>query len=356
MKKLFIITAYFIVSTFFACPATLTDIVDLAGRHVTIPKNPRRIICIAPGCLRLIVYLNATDRLVGIEKMEKQQPRGRPYWLAHPELKKLPVIGPGGIKSINQKPELESILKVKPDIIFITYMDTDKADKITKLTGIPVVVLSYGPFGSFDSTLYVSIRLAGKILGEEKRAEDVICFIEAQKKDLLERSVSSINKKKATVYIGGLGFKGESSIESSSSLFIPFIWINGNNAVKTNPPNEHVMVGREKLLQLNPDFIFITSGARVLLEQDLRRKKEYYNTLKAVKNKNIYSLYPFNWYISNVGTAISDTYTIGKKLYPKSFKDINLKDKSNKIYTFLVGKPVYEMMEKDYGILGRHIR
>ncbi len=330
-------------------------ITDLSGRHISVPKKPARIVCIAPGCLRLIVYMQEQDKLVGIEKIEKQQAHGRPYWLAHPELKKLPVIGPGGISSINQKPQLEPILQVNPEIIFITYLDAEKADEVTKLTGIPVVVLSYGPFGSFDTTLYKSISLLGKIFSNEKRAEDVVNFIENQKKEIACRAVMDKGKT-YTAYVGGLGFKGESGLESSSSSFVPFIWAKVDNAVKTRVPEEHITVDKETLLKLNPDYIFVAGGASSLFLEDLNRKNTFYKELKAFKNDSVYILYPFNWYMTNVGTAIIDSYAVGKRLYPEKFKDINLIYKADSIYEFLVGKPIYSKMEQDYGKLGAKIR
>ena len=69
---------------------------DLAGREVAVPKNVERVVAAGPGALRIIVYLNATDMVVGVEDFEKQHPGGRPYIIAHPELKELPSIGPGG--------------------------------------------------------------------------------------------------------------------------------------------------------------------------------------------------------------------------------------------------------------------
>ncbi len=76
--------------------AQTRSILDTAGRRVDVPADPQRIVCIGPGALRLIVYLEAQNRVVGVEEMEKANPGGRPYWLAHPELAKLPRIGPGG--------------------------------------------------------------------------------------------------------------------------------------------------------------------------------------------------------------------------------------------------------------------
>ena len=106
------------------CRADQTvTITDMTGRVVTAPYDPQRIVCIGPGTLRLIVYLQAESKVVGVEDLEKAHPGGRPYWLAHPEMAALPRCGAGGPASINKKPDLEAVLSVRPQVIFITYMD-----------------------------------------------------------------------------------------------------------------------------------------------------------------------------------------------------------------------------------------
>ena len=85
-------------------------VTDMAGRQVTAPFNPERIVCLGPGTLRLIVYLQAESKVAGVENMEKMNPGGRPYWIAHPELSKLPRCGPGGPASINKKPDHQKSL------------------------------------------------------------------------------------------------------------------------------------------------------------------------------------------------------------------------------------------------------
>ena len=71
-------------------------LVDATGRIVKVPSTIRRIVCLGPNTLRVITYLNATDKVVGVEYLEKKLRIGRPYWLAHPEFQSLPVVGPGG--------------------------------------------------------------------------------------------------------------------------------------------------------------------------------------------------------------------------------------------------------------------
>ncbi len=79
-------------------------------------------------------------------------------------------------------------MQLKPDVIFISYMESSNADALQKKIGIPVVVLTHGRFASFDELVYDSLRVAGKILNKEKRADEVIAFIENSRKDLATRT------------------------------------------------------------------------------------------------------------------------------------------------------------------------
>jgi iron complex transport system substrate-binding protein len=327
-------------------------VVDMGKRTVTLKTNPSRIIALGPGSLRQVVYLGATSKVVGVEEFEKTRLSGRPYILAYPELTKLPVIGPGGPAGTNKEPDLEAVLRVNPDVIFVSYMDPVNADAMQKKLGIPVVILTHGRFASFDELLYDSLRVAGKVLGAEDRANAVINFIESSRKDLSRRVATASDSKDKSVYVGAIGFKGSQAIESSDGSYTPLEWLGANNLAKKISPKDHVFVDREKLLEWNPDIIFIDAGGLSLVEQDYQRKPEYYSGLEAFRSKNVFVVYPFNYYVTNVSTAIADSYAIGKILHPGKFEDIDLKTKTDDIFTFFYGKSVYYSMEKDFGSLG----
>ncbi len=337
-----------------ALPAAAADtisVTDLAGRKVQVPADPQRIVCLGPGCLRLIVYLQAQDKVAGIEALEKRWPGGRPYYEAHPELGKLPSITPGGVPGINNLPDLEGVLKVRPQVVFVTYMQKSKADRMQNLLGVPVVVLSYGPFASFDKVIYKSLLLAGRILGKEKRAQEVVDYLEAQQKDLAQRG--SAAGKGPGAYVGGIGFKGAHGLESTDPNYLPFRWVKANNlAAGQAPKTGHVMMDREKLLALNPPYIFVDGGGLSLVAADFAKKPEFYRNLTAFQQGRVYLLFPFNWYTTNLGTALADAYVIGKVLQPKAFADVDPPAKADEIYAFLNGKPVYASMAKRYGPLG----
>ena len=328
-------------------PKTI-KVVDLYGREVEVPKDVNKIVCCGPGCLRLIVYLNATDKVVGVEDAEKKwTPWGRPYRIAHPELANLPTIGQGGPCP---KPNPEAIIQVKPDVIFVTYMPKDEVDALQQKTGIPVVVLSYGQLATFNNEdLFKSLELAGKILGKEERAEEVIKFIKDCQRDLNDRTKDIPDDKKPTVYVGGIGYKGRHGIDSTQCKYPPFMAVNAKNVADELGKEGHAFVTKEQILKWNPDIIFIDEGGLSLVVEDYKRNPEFYNSLKAFKTGNVYGLLPYNFYTTNIGTALADAYYIGKVLYPDRFKDINPEEKADEIYTFLVGKPVYKEMAKKFG-------
>ncbi len=330
-------------------------VTDLAGRTIQVPAEVQRVVCLAPGSLRLVCYLNKQDLVVGIERMEKKRTGGRPYWLANPQLAKLPTAGPGDVASINAQPDLEALLRLSPDIVFITYMKAPLADSVQKKLGIPVVVLSYGPFASFDPVVYTSLRLVGKILKADKRAEELVTFIEGCRKDLKERTQGLDAAKKQRAYVGAVGFKGIQGIESTDSTYVPLDWIDAKNVARQWKDNGHLFIDKEQLLSCNPDVIFVDGGGLPVLKQDMQRKPEFYKGLKAFKANQVYRLHPFNWYVTNIGTAVADAYSAGKILYPDRFSDIQPAKKADDLYTFLLGKPVYEMMKRDYGDLGGKI-
>ncbi|NJE08521.1 iron ABC transporter substrate-binding protein [Thermococcus sp. M39] len=322
-------------------------IIDMIGREVKVPAKVERIVAAGPGALRLIVYLNATDMVVGVEDFEKRYNYGRPYILAHPELKDLPTIGPGGPGKL---PNLEELVKLKPDVIFMVYVDAKTADDIQAKTGIPVVVLDYGQLATFDDeTLFKSLELAGKILGKEKRAEEVINFIKSVQEDLNKRTE---NVESPRVYVGGIGYKGAHGIESTEAKYPPFVVLNTKNVADVLGEG-HKFIDKEKLLEWNPDYIFIDEGGLKLVLEDYQKNPDFYNSLKAVREGNVYGILPYNFYATNIGTALADAYFIGKVLYPERFKDIDPAKKADEIYAFLVGKPVYEELAKQFGGFGK---
>lgn len=322
-------------------------VTDMLGRRVSLAMPVEKVVAIGPGALRLYCYVNGVNKVVGVEQIEKNNPTGRPYLLANPSLTSFPVIGPGGP---NNAPDPEKILAVKPDVIFTTY-NTDKAsvDALQAKTGIPVVALSYGKVSTFDPAVYSSLKLIGEIMGQEKKAQELIGYMEKCKEDLNGRTKDIPDNKKPTVYVGALGAKGAHGIESTQGKYSLLEAIHAKNVVDETGKTGSIMIDKEKLIQWNPDIIFIDLAGCSMVRDDYQKNPEFYKALSAVKKGELYSQMPYNYYTTNIDTAIADAYYLGKVIYPQQFKDVDPEKKADEIYQFLLGKPLYAQMAKDFG-------
>ncbi len=323
------------------------SITDMSGRSVELQIPAAKVCAIGPGALRLICYTGAAGKVVGIENMEKRWSTGRPYILAYPELLDLPVIGQGGPDST---PDPEALLSVNPDVMFAAYLvDASEANELQEKTGIPVVVLSYGELGTFDQQLLDSVRLVGQLTGNQARAWEVVDFIKGCQDDLNKRTSGITNDQKPTVYAGGIGMKGTHGIESTQADFPPFTAINARNVMDETGRKGSVMIDKEQLLQWDPNIIFIDESGWQMVQDDYAKNPGLYTSLKAVQNDEVYGYLPYNYYTTNVDTALADAYFMGTVIYPNSFKDIDPVEKAGEIYRFLLGKDTYERMSKDFG-------
>jgi len=326
-------------------------VTDLVGRQVEIKTPVHKVVGIGPGALRLITYIDGIDRVAGVENIDKKLTNGRTYnVIFQDKLAQLPTIGQGGPDST---PDAEKLIEINPDVIFvISLLDKAKAGDLQAKTGIPVVVLSYGKLGTFEEDVYTSLKIIGKIMGKEDRAKEVVDYIKGVQKDLQDRTKNIPEDKKPTVYIGALGFKGAHGIESTQGNYPPFMAVNARNVADTLGQKGSVMIEKEKLLDWNPDIIFIDEGNFDLVKQDYQKNPDFYKNLKAVKNDNVYGILPYNQYNTNIDTALADSYWVGKVLYPEQFKDIDPAEKAKEIYTLFfgeAGKGVYDKMKEVYG-------
>lgn len=322
-------------------------ITDLAGREVELSVPVQKVVAIGPGALRLVTYDEGASMVVGIEDIEKKASPGRFYMMAHPELTKLPTIGQGGPDTA---PNEESLVSVHPDVIFVcSLVDKEKAEQLQAKTGIPVVVLSYGTTSTFDDNLFRSLNIIGTIIGKEKRAQDVVVFLQKNEKDLADRTKSIPVGDKAKVYVGAVSMKGAHGIESTQAKYPPFTFIGAKNVVDETGKIGSLMIDKEKISSWDPDILFLDAGGYALITEDYKKNPNFYQSLSAVKKGEVYNLIPFNNYSTNVETAFADAYYTGKIIFPQQFQDIDPIEKGDEIYQFLLGKPLYADMAKTLG-------
>jgi iron complex transport system substrate-binding protein len=335
-------------------PASTITIEDALSRKVTVSEKVDYVICSGAGCLRLLTYLNAQDKIVAVDDMETKEWSydARPYALANPRFREYPVFGQ--FRGFDN-PELIVSMDTAPQVIFKTYSNMGfDPDELQDITGIPVVVLNYGGLTSDREDFYASLRLMASIVGKQERAGEVIDFIENTIADLKRRTGNINTEGKKRCYVGGISYMGPLGLQSTEPLYPPFYFTNALN-VAFHPEGDnlyHLDVSKEILIEWDPDIIFIDLGT---FQSDPQANALYellhdpaFAGLTAVTTGEVYGLLPYNWYGQNFGSTLANAYYVGKVLYPGPFSDIDPAEKADEIYSFLVGAPAFESINEDF--------
>ena len=332
-------------------------ITDAAGRKVEIPATVDHVICSGAGALRLLTYLECQDKIVAVDDMEKQRPRfdARPYALANPQFKNYPIFGEF---RGHDHPERILTLDPLPQIIFKTYstMGHDPME-LSQKTGIPVIILHYGNLGKRRNALFQSLRIMGEVMGKRERAEKVIAFFNTLIADLQKRTADIPDEERPACFVGGIAYRGPHGFQSTEPAYPPFSFVNARNMA--HGPSlqgnalQHSSIAREKIVAWDPDYLFLDlstlqMGKKASGLYELKTDPAY-RSLTAVQNKRVYGLLPYNWYTQNFGSIMADAYFIGKLLYPDRFVEVNPAAKADEIYTFLVGKPIFNRLNAAFG-------
>jgi iron complex transport system substrate-binding protein len=340
--------------------AAARQVVDAAGRTVTVPDTVRRVICSGSGCLRLLTYLQAQDLTVAVDDIEGKRSRfdARPYGLANPQFKTLPVFG--GFRG-QDNPELILTLDPAPQVIF-KMVGTGRGtsgldpDELQGRTGIPVVALRAGNLHERRDELSAALRLMAAVLGREARAEAVLAFFDRTMADLQGRTGDIPEQSRPAAYVGGIAYAGPHGFQSTEPAYPPFRLVNVENLAARD--GDTVTGGvrdisREQLIAWNPDLLFLDLSTLQLGEaagglHELRTDPAL-RTLAAVRFGRVYGLLPYNWYGQNLESILANAWFIGTLLYPDRFADIDPAAKADEIFAFMVGKPLFAEMNRRFG-------
>lgn len=333
-------------------PVTIKDMLD---REVSFDRNKiKRVVCLGAGALRFYSYVGEMNKLVGVEEIDSENTFGvgqaiRPYYQANKTfLSTLPLIGKGGPAA--QFPEKEKIIAVNPDIIISFYSDVEVNNELQSTLKVPVVALKQGGDGIFDEVTLKSLDLLGNIFKRTDRSNAIRNYVSTSLTEL-----NALTETTETYYAGCIGNWGKTNLYGSFNKFPVFKYAKAKNALDALPDlnKGQVTIDSEKLLDLDPDKIFLdTSGLNQFIES-YKQDPTVYDALKAFENKETYLLLPYNAYYTNLEIQLMSTYYVASVAHPESFPNFNLDNKMDEILTTFVGKSIYsELKEHQYGFGG----
>jgi len=333
-----------------------TQVTDASGREHRFSSEVTRFICSGAGCLRLATYLQAQDLVVAVDDIEARRTRfnSRPYSLANPFFKDLPIFG--GFRG-RDNPEKILGLSPQPQVIFKTYPASGTNPvMLENKTGIPVVALEFGDLYRNRGDFFEALTIMGEVLGRQERAREVIAFFENEIADLDARTKGIAPADRRSCFVGGIAFRGPHGFASTEPWYPPFQFVHAENIACPGPGGpqlRHSLFSKEQLLTRDPEVLFLDlstlqmgegqGGLHELMTDPI------YQELTAVKTGKVYGVLPYNWYTQNMGSILADAWFIGKTLYPDQFKGIDPAKKADEIYSFLVSDPVFGPMNEAFG-------
>jgi iron complex transport system substrate-binding protein len=138
-------------------------VVDSTGRRVEIPDRIARVQPAGPPAT-VLIYALAPEKLIGWVR----KPREAELAYLSPVVRNLPEVG--RLTGRGDTANVEAVMAAKPDVIIdfgsVTPTYVSLADRVQSQTGIPYLLID----GHFANTA-AALRLVGKILGVEDRAE-----------------------------------------------------------------------------------------------------------------------------------------------------------------------------------------
>lgn len=315
-------------------------ILDAKGREVEIPYGVERIVCVGVGALRYSCYVGAADRVVAVEDYETKPGMSRLYnYVNFDKFKDLPIIGTNG------EPFPEEIIQVDPQVIVMSLSASVDPDDLSAQTGTPVVVVP-GSDTTLDDKAYETIRILGELFQLEQRAAELTQYLKEVQADLDQRTANIPEEEKPTVYVGGVSFKGHHGFEGTEAHYGPFQLIHANNLADTTEQTGAFNIDLEKVLQWDPQIIFLDFNGMDLINEDYAKNPDFYNALTAVREGKVYSQISFRSSASNLETALADAYYAGTVMFPEAFADVDMQSKAGEIYEMLLGSNPYEDLKE----------
>ena len=269
-------------------------VIDDIGRSVTVPVEITRVVSTAPSVTENIFAVTAGDRLVGVTT-----------FCNYPEeAKSVAKIGD------TMTPNMESIIALKPDIVFVTTASQiESFTKTLERNGIAVYVTNptsldevFNGLDNLADLLWYGVgdRTPGSLLVPvlKRRVGEVWKKVEGEKKVRVFVQIS----KEPLFTIGKQSFLNAVIINA------------GGESVTANVDSAYPKLSKETASALNPEAIILSES------DDNREPNDAFKNSPAVKNGRVYKVNAD--ILSRPGPRLVDALEqIAKNLHPEKFRN-----------------------------------
>jgi iron complex transport system substrate-binding protein len=303
---------------------------DSLGRTVALPSRAARVIAVQPEIARMLAALGARDVLVGLDySLRARDPL---FKLVYPEASGVPVVS-NAENAIN----LELVLKLAPDVIFVSPFERRIVEALERKTRIPTVALA--SLGDFER-MVDELILVGKLVGREERAAELAAYFRAETGRVRLRIESSRVVRRPRVFLSFWG-----SLTRTPTSYAPVEAAGGINLADGILPDAlgsvQTTVNVERIIRWDPDIIlvhgnYLPSERALTVERVLADRR--LASLRAVKSGSVHYTFGFwNWW--DMAETTLETLYLAALFHPEVFPEFDLERAGEEVFTRFYGRP-----------------
>ena len=310
---------------------------DMAGREVTIEKQPERIVSGYYISSSACIALGLTDKMVGIEDKSAKRPI---YKLAAPALIDLPNVG--SAKAF----DLEACIATEPDLVILPMKQKDTAQTLQEMGIATLLVLPES-----HEQLIEMFTLIGTATNTVKQAEKLISYYNTKLSAVTELTRDIPDDEKPVVYLGSTSdiLRTAPREMYQASLITT---AGGKNAGDVLEGSSWTDIDNETFLTMNPDIIVIPTDNFAVSSPDYTAEdvmnNPTFSDVTAVKNSAVYQMpVGYEAWDSPVPSGILGTLWMLKTLHPELYPAEQFAADVNEFYTVFYGFSVNERDLRD---------
>ncbi|MCP6385822.1 ABC transporter substrate-binding protein [Klebsiella pneumoniae] len=312
-------------------------VTDQLGRQVTLPDHVTRVVVLQHQTLNLLVQLHAAEDIVGVLSSWKKQ-LGPQFARFMPEIGQLAT--PGDLTQVN----IESLLALRPQVVFVANYAPPAMIAQIQQAGIPVVAISLRQDAAgeknkmnptmadeeqaYNAGLMEGIRLIGEVVERQPEAEALIHYTFEARKQANAPVADIPPNQRVRVYMAnpdlntyGAGKYTGLMMAHAGALNVAAASVKGARQVSL-----------EQVLEWNPQVIFVQDRYPQVVKQI--ENDPQWQTIDAVKHHRMWLMpeYAKAWgYPMPEALALGELW-MAKKLYPARYQSIDVDSKARDYY------------------------
>jgi iron complex transport system substrate-binding protein len=324
------LTVFFIIAVFVpAKQSQCREITDMFGRKFSIADKPRKVYSASPPMTNLLYAIDPVmlaGLTVPIREYEKRYLRK--------EILSLPLLG--GWYGQANTPNIEMILKVKPEVIVVQKFSSAFSSKTNEvlLKAVPAPVVAVNLRTVYDYP--AAFMYLGRLLGREARAKELAAYARKTISDMEAFTAGIDKKKKVSVYYAE-GVDGLNT-DCDASMHTELINLAGGRNVYHCAARDLFgmeKVSIEQVMLYDPDVILVFEDVFYRKVFNDRRWKR----LRAVQNRRVYLIpnQPFNWFDRPPSfMRLLGVKWVASLLYPERYR-IDMVKETQKFFKLFLG-------------------